>query len=115
MATVAPTIVERESRTTLVTWVLGPGDDGEPVRYVGAVERTVQIFGTFGGATVALQGTIEDVPSTWMPLTDVQGNAISATSNTLETITEMVRHTRPKVTGGSASAITVLLLMRATI
>lgn len=112
MATVAATITEGESRTFIASWVLGPGDDGEPIRYSGAVERTVQIFGTFGGATVAIEGTLELTPTTWLPITDVQGDAISATSNKLETITELVRHIRPKVTGGSGTSVTVLLMMR---
>lgn len=115
MADITPTVVERESRTHLVTWVLGPGDVGVPVRHVGAVERTVQMFGTWGGATVAMQGTVEDTPTNWMPLTDVQGNALQATDDCLETITELVRHIRPAVTGGTGTSVTVMLLMRVTI
>ena len=115
MATIAPTVLEREGRTTLITWVLGTGDDGEPVRLTGAVERTVQIVGNFGGASVSLQGSREDVPSNWSPLTDVQGNAIVATSAKLETITELVRSTRPVVTGGTGTSVTVLLLCRTNI
>lgn len=115
MAVITPTVEERESRTYLVTWVLGPDDTGAPVKFVGAVERTVQIIGTFGGATVAMQGTVEDTPANWMPLTDVQGEAISVTAAALETITEVVRHTRPAVTGGTGTSVTVLLLLRHTI
>lgn len=114
MSTVVPTIVDGEGHTVVVTWVLGTGDDGEPVRYAGAADRTVQIFGTFGGATVTMQGTLENVATTWAPVTDPQGNAIAATGATIEAITELVRQIRPVVTGGSGSSITVLLLMRQT-
>lgn len=112
MATVPVSVEEGESRTFIARWVLGPGDDGEPIRYSGAVERTIQIFGSFGGASVAIEGTLELTPTTWLPITDVQGNAINANSNKLETITELVRHLRPKVTGGSGTTVTVLLMMR---
>ena len=114
MATIDPVVVEGDSRTFIATWNLSNGDTGAPIRYAGAVERTVQIIGTFGGATVSLEGTLELVPTTWLPVTDVQGSVISKTSAALETITELVRHIRPVVTGGSGSAITVLLMMRST-
>lgn len=112
MATVDPTFVDGEGRTTIATWVLGAGDDGYPVRYAGAADRTVQIVGTFGGATVTLQGSLDG--TNWATLTDAQGNAISVTSAALEAVTELVRYIRPVVTGGSGTDVTVLLLMRVT-
>lgn len=115
MAEIAATVAEGEARTFIVQWVLGAGDTGKPISYPGAADRTVQIFGTFGGATVAMQGTLELSPTTWLPVTDAQGNAISATSNTLEAITELVRWIRPSVAGGTGTAVTILLLMRTTI
>lgn len=114
MAIIDPEITDGEGRTVIVRWALGPGDTGRPVRYGGAADRTVQIIGTFGGATVSMEGTLEDTATTWMPLTDAQGNAISATANALEAITELVRQIRPVVTGGTGTNVTVLLLMRLT-
>lgn len=68
--------------------------------------------GTFGGATVTLQGSLDG--TNWATLTDAQGNAISVTSAALEAVTELVRYIRPVVTGGSGTDVTVLLLMRVT-
>ena len=110
--TVEPTIVEGDSRTFIAIWVLSDGDVGAPVRYAGAVERTVQIIGGFSGATLVMEGTLELEATTWLPVTDVQGNTISKTANSLETITELVRQIRPRVIDGSGSSITVLLMMR---
>jgi hypothetical protein len=114
MATVDPTISEGDAHTIHVRWELGAGDDGSPVRYAGAADRTVQILGAFGGATVTLQGTLEETPTTWSSVTDAQGNAIAATSATLEAVTELVRFIRPLVTGGTGTAVSVLMMFRPT-
>ena len=114
MATIDPVIVDGESRTFLASWSLGDGDMGAPIRYPGAADRTVQLVGNFGGATVAIQGSLDG--EHWATLSDGQGNAISVTGEELEAITELVRFVRPVVTGGSGASITVLLLlMRTTI
>jgi hypothetical protein len=115
MASVDPVVTEGPASTFVVSWALGAGDVGVPVAFPGAADRTVQMIGTFGGATVAMQGTLEATPTTWLPVTDAQGNAISATANALEAITELVRWIRPIVTGGTGTAVTILLLMRTTI
>jgi len=111
--TINPTLQETESRITVATWELATGDDGAPIRYAGAADRTVQVFGTFGGATIGMQGSLDGI--NWAPLTDAQGNAIAMTAAGLEAITELVRFTRPVVTGGSGTSVTVMLLMRQTI
>jgi hypothetical protein len=116
MATIPVTVTEGEARTFIATWTnLSTGDVGEPIRYAGAADRTVQVFGDFGGATVTLEGTLEQVPTTWLPLNDAQGNPIEITEARLEAITELVRQVRPVVAGGTGTAVTVMMLMRQTI
>jgi len=113
MSTIAPTIIDAEAQITIATWAgLATGDDGASIRYGGAADRTVQIVGTFGGATVTMQGSLDG--TNWASLTDVQGNAIAVTAAALESITELVRYIRPVVTGGSGVSVTVMLLMRRT-
>ena len=114
MPTIVPTLLDAEAQITIATWTgLETGDDGAAIRYGGAADRTVQIIGTFGGATVTMQGSIDG--TNWATLTDAQGNAIAATAAALEAITELVRFIRPIVTGGAGVSVTVLLLMRRTI
>lgn len=115
MATIAPTFIDGDAKTTIAQWVLGAGDDGQPIRWAGAADRTVQVIGSFGGATVTMQGTLEQVPTTWASLTDIQGNAIAMTAAGIETITELTRYIRPIVAGGTGTAVTVMLLMRVTV
>lgn len=95
----------------LATWAgMGNADDGTPVRMAGASDRAVQIEGTFGGATVAMQGSMDG--TLWQPLTDPQGNAISTTAAKLEQISELTRYIRPLTSGGVGTNITVRLLLK---
>ena len=110
---VAHTVREGYARTFLATWVLAAGDVGDPLRYPGAADRTVQISGTFGGATVTLEGSLDG--SNWLPLTDAKGAEIIVTAAALEAITELVMYVRPVVTGGAGTTVTVTLLMRTTL
>lgn len=113
MATVGVTIAERPAQSFLATWQgMATGDVGEPVDYVGHADRTVQVVGTFGGASVALEGSLDG--SNWSTLSDAQGNAINFTAAGIEAVTEMVLYIRPKVTGGTGTSVTVMLMMRKT-
>jgi hypothetical protein len=87
-------------------------DTGYPVQYVGNADRTVQVYGTFGGATVTLEGSLDG--TNWATLNDAQGSPIAITEAKLEAVTELVRYTRPSVSGGSGASLTVMLFMRNT-
>ena len=97
---------------TVVTWAaLAANDDGAPLKYGQLADRTVQVAGTFDGATVVLEGSLDG--SHYHTLTDPQGNALSFTAAGLEAVTEAVAFIRPRVTGGGAGvALDVLLLLR---
>lgn len=115
MSTVPVSVEEAEGRTFVATWPdMTTNDVGAPVRYAGAADRSVQVFGTFGGATVTLEGTLEGVAANWSTLNDAQGNAIEITAAKIEAVTELVRQIRPKVTGGTGTSVTVMLMMRQT-
>lgn len=95
----------------ILTWDLASGDVALPADFAHFADRTVQIGGTFGGATVAIQGSLDGVE--WATLTDPQGNGITATAARLESIMEMTTFVRPLVTGASGStAIRVTILAR---
>ncbi len=113
MATVESTIAETDGRSYTATWAgLTTGDVGDALRYAGHADRTVQVFGTFGGATVTLQGSLDG--TNWATLNDAQGDPISITAAKIESVTEAVRFTRPSVSGGSGASLTVMLFMRNT-
>lgn len=97
-------------------WVLGVNDDGDPVALPRHADRSVQITGSFGGATLKIEGSLDG--TNFAPLTDPQGNALSFTSypagysTVIEAVAEAVVAVRPIVSGGTATSLTVTLFCR---
>lgn len=87
------------------TWTLTTADPtGDAVTgYEDYADMTVQVRGTFGGATVVLEGTLDG--TNYETLADPQGTAISKTSAALEAVLEAVPKFRPRlsVTGAGAT------------
>lgn len=82
-------------------------DDGTPVELFGSPDRSVQVTGTFGaGGSVRLQGSNDG--STYVALTDPQGNALNLTASSIEAITEITRYIRPLVTAGDGTTSLVV-------
>lgn len=95
----------------LATWAgVGNADQGTAVPMSMSSDRSVQIEGTFGGATVLIEGSNDGV--FWRTLTDPQGNPISKTSPSIEQISEITRYVRPSTTGGAGTNLTVSLIMK---
>lgn len=94
----------------IFAWALAAGDDGRAVDFSEFADRSVQFSGTFGGATVSLQGSNDGL--NWHTLTDPLGTPIAKQSGALVAVTEMTRYVRPLVTGGDVgTAITVTLFL----
>jgi len=79
-----------------------PGQDG--------VAGSVQIVGTFGGATVKLQ--VSNDNSTYFDMKDLGGSAISTTSAAFFEFTTAGVYLRPAISGGTADAVDVILTLR---
>jgi hypothetical protein len=86
----------------LFTWSgMLSGDSGRSVDYSDFADRSVQFVGTFGGASVSLQGSNDG--ENWHTLSDPFGAPITKTSASLSAVTEMTRYVRPLVSGGDGS------------
>lgn len=115
-----PDIASTKQQTTdgaayLATWVLAQGEVGVPLSYTEAADRTIQVTGTFGGATVVLEGSLEPDPINYATLTDPQGNGLSFSAAKIEAVSEVVNHIRPRVIGGDGTtSLTCTLLLRRT-
>lgn len=96
----------------LATWTaMGNADTGTSVPISSASDRSVQVEGTFGGATVTIQGSNDG--TNYQTLTDPQGNALTWTSaNRLEQIEEITRYVRAITSGGTGTSVTVTMLLR---
>lgn len=93
-------------------WLTLPaGEDGAPANHTGTADRTVQCSGTFAGATVLIEGSLDG--TNWFTLHDVQGVLLSFTTPTLRTLLESTVFVRPRVVGGAGgTAIDVIINVR---
>jgi hypothetical protein len=101
----------------VVKWTLGNADTGQPWLRANHQDKFLQINGTFGGATVILQGTNDynaDNPNqppasaTWTTLVYAKdGAAISETSADGGQILDCPLWIRPSSSGGTGTAAVV--------
>jgi hypothetical protein len=84
---------------------------GDAYEWPWGADKSVQVAGTFGGATIVIQGSNDG--TNYHTLTDPQGNAVSFTVAGIEAITENTRYIRPSLSGGDGTtSLTVTLLCR---
>lgn len=113
MATISvDTLPSGNDRCTVATWAnMAQNDVGMPMGNSQYTDRSFQVAGTFGGATVAVEGTNDD--TNWSTLTDLQGNPLLFTTAKIELVTEATLRIRPKVTGGDGTTnLTVSALLK---
>lgn len=104
-------IADSNGKTIVVLWeTMGNADTGTAVERTNFMDRSVQITGTFGGATVVIQGSNDG--TNFVTLADFNGDAISVTASGLYSIAPAVRYIRPVTSGGSGSDIDVTLFGR---
>lgn len=95
-----------ESGLVSVAWAAVPeGDTYAAAETGGLFERSVQVGGTFGGATVLIQGSNDGV--TYFTLNDLQDNPLSFAAAGVAAIQENVRYIKPSASGGTNSSINV--------
>lgn len=83
----------------------------EESNVAGFADRSVQVSGTFGGASVDIQGSNDGV--NFSTLNDPASVALSFTTAKIKAILEATRQIMPVITGGDGTtAITVSMFMR---
>mgnify|MGYP001171422070 CR=1 FL=1 len=116
MAVIIPTFEREGDRTVIVTWgPMATGDTGAPIGrdLLDYADRSIQATGTFGGATLSVQGSNDG--TNYAALTDGNGTAIALAAAGIEQIYEVTRMQRPAVTGGAGVAITATLFARRSV
>lgn len=78
------------------------------IRLAPYTDRSVQIEGTFGSATVIIKGSNDG--TNYQNLSDPQGNDISKTTADLEQIEEASIYIKPTFSGGTAQSVTITVL-----
>lgn len=120
MATITPVntrVDNLDENCRLWTWpnMLTAATDGIAIEQTQHADLCWQAVGaTWGGATVAVQGSNDGV--NWFPLTNASGGAAATfTANGGKQTIERPRYVRPQLTtAGTAADITVTLLARKT-
>lgn len=119
---VAPTITQLSQNAKRVSWEAldyvdptpGPEDyyQGSAIAVGDYADVSVQVMGTFGTATVLLEGS-NDGGTTYTTLNDPQGNALTFTTAKIEQVLEPMSLIRPRVSVGDESMdVDVVLFMR---
>jgi hypothetical protein len=97
----------------IATWTgAGDTDTLAPVSLPQRADRTIQAFGTFGGATISMMGSNDGTHYAF--LNDAFGNqiGITAAANGLKQITESSLWVQPATANGSGSSLTVIMTFR---
>lgn len=90
------------------------GDDGTPVRLAVYSDRSIQVEGAFGGASVSIGGSNDGV--TYHRLTDTSGEPLVFSSGGLKQIVELPVFLKPWLIGGDGTTnINVTLAGRRSI
>jgi hypothetical protein len=100
-------------RSSTITWsALNGTDTGALVPGHGFNDKSVHVFGTFGGGTVTFKGgNVQDASNT-IALKDFSGTSITFTSAGINSVRDNVAYVHPVVTGGDGSTnLTVVLFM----
>lgn len=99
------------SKAIVVAWAgLASGDTGAPVSFSQYTDKSVQVTGAFGGATVVLEGSNDG--TNWAVLTDPQGNDLNITAAKIEMVSEATLSVRPRVSGGTGVNVNVTMLLK---
>jgi hypothetical protein len=107
--TPAPVTVDNSDETRTVTWTCTGNATGTGAAFGQFPDRTVGITGTFGSATVTIQGSA-DGGTTWDTLHDYLGNTLVYTTHALALIAENPPLIRAITSGGTSTSIVVTLM-----
>jgi hypothetical protein len=107
MATITPTKNPANPHHDLAIWTpVTEADTAAGTQLLGNGDRTVQVLGTFGSATVVWHGSLDG--TNYAPLQDAEGDAISFTSAGIKTILEAAPYIKPVISGGTSQSLTLL-------
>lgn len=95
------------NNVAVYTWTgLATSDSGLPINGPGFTDVSVQFGGSFGGATVVIEGSNDG--TNYITLVDPFNTALSFTAAAFAQVLPIALWMRPRVTGGAAVAINVI-------
>lgn len=111
MAEIAFTKPDSGPYYKVYTWTgVTQADTFKAVKLERAVHAySMQVSGTFGGATVALHGSMDGV--TYAALDDVDGTPIGATAAGIVSARDLALWVKPVASGGAGQSLTVSIMV----
>ena len=96
----------------LIVWTLSANESGVPQSYAYYPLRSVQIAGTFSGASVLLEGSNDLTnPTNWNTLRNAHGDLLQVSGPSLSMTDDTPLWTRARIEGGDdLTHITIHLL-----
>lgn len=118
MSTIAAVITPISDYTPFAGWKVQwtpvtEADTCASVTLSNYSDRSIQVTGTFGGGSVACQGSNDG--TNFAALTDPGQTTIAITTAGIKQVTEASILTRPNVTGGTGQSLTITMFFRQTI
>lgn len=115
MAVIAPTFATigmKEGSMVRLTWTpVTEADTCGPAALPDYADKSIQVFGTFGGSSTALHGS-NDGGTTFAALNLPSGSAIAITAAGIKAVLENTEQIKPVATGGSSQSITIVVVAR---
>ena len=96
-------------KMSVYRWTLTDADPtGDPLYQMVHTDKTVQVYGTFGGGTVTFQGSCSPTSPVWATLTDHADNAVALAAPGMKLIAQNPFAIRPVLSGSTGATVTVL-------
>jgi len=118
MATVSYTATNAVGGVKLIAWtpMVSANLDGYPFVCAQYADKAVQVYGSFGGASVTFQGSNDysNGSETWATLHDPQGNAATLASAGVLQLLENTYKVRPLVSGATGGTSLTIVLAAST-
>ena len=115
MATIVPTVLTvgyGNSAVQTVQWTpVTEADTCRAVQYPEFSDKSIQVAGTFGGASVALNGSNDG--SNFAALRDPSSTTIAITTAGIKAVLENTLQVQPAATGGTGQSLTITILFHA--
>lgn len=116
MAIIAPELTYPQTRfahgVVIVQWLnVTENDTCESYEDGGGSDKSIHIVGSFGGGSVSLLGSNDG--TNFPILKDLEGNAITASSEIITTVRDNVLYFKPGQPGGTSVSVNIHLLSKA--
>lgn len=103
---------ELPGRGHYARWLLVADGAGDANSSIGAADRSIHVFGNFGGGTLTVQGSNDPLKVDWATLRDTTGTEIVVTDDTLVMISENPEFIRPNLSGASNPELHINMVSR---